>query len=136
MSALEEADARAMAELLYEDVRVTMPMPAPCGTGTRDPLWLGRDTFVAALGQVLDPASAGYLGRWRTLPTRANRQPAVAHYVRRPGDIEYRAQVLEVLWVADGRSPRSPPSRLGCSPHSACRQLSTLEHPRSVPAHR
>jgi len=44
-----------------------------------------------------------YHGRWRSLPTRANRQPAAAHYVQRPGDSVYRAQVLDVLRVEDGK---------------------------------
>ncbi|WP_327278406.1 hypothetical protein OG609_06840 [Streptomyces sp. NBC_01224] len=35
------------------------------------------------------------------MPKRANRQPAVAGYVRLPGDSEYRAQVLNVLRVED-----------------------------------
>jgi RNA polymerase sigma-70 factor, ECF subfamily len=50
-----------------------------------------------------NPAAPGHLGHWRRRPTRANRQPAVAHYLRRPGETLYRAQVLEVLWVTDGR---------------------------------
>jgi RNA polymerase sigma-70 factor (ECF subfamily) len=100
---LERADLGAMADLLHEDVRVTMPMPQPCASSARETLWVGRDAFAAALAEVLDPAAPGYLGAWRRRPTRANRQPAVAHYLRRRGDTAYRAQVLEVLWVAEGR---------------------------------
>lgn len=103
LALLERADTGAMAELLHEDIRVTMPMPQPCPSGTRATLWVGLDAFAAALAEVLDPAVPGYLGHWRRRPTRANRQPAVAHYLRRPGDTLYRAQVLEVLWVAEGR---------------------------------
>jgi RNA polymerase sigma-70 factor (ECF subfamily) len=103
MGVFERADARAMAELLHEDVRVTMPMLTPCTPGAPDPLWLGRDPFVTALARVFDPSSPGYLGRWRSVATRANLQPAVAHYVRRPADTEYHAQVLDVLRVVDGR---------------------------------
>ncbi|GII01438.1 RNA polymerase subunit sigma-70 [Planobispora takensis] len=103
MALLERADTGAMAELLHEDIRVTMPMPQPCESSTRERLWAGREAFTAALAEILDPAAPGYLGHWRRLPTRANRQPAVAHYLRRPGDTLYRAQVLEVLWVAEGR---------------------------------
>jgi RNA polymerase sigma-70 factor (ECF subfamily) len=44
-----------------------------------------------------------YHGRWRGLPTRANRQPAAAYYVQRPGDDTYRAQVLDVLRIVDGQ---------------------------------
>ena len=43
--------------------------------------------------------------RWATgacVPTRANRQPAAASYLRRPGDSVYRAFKLDVLRVEDG----------------------------------
>ncbi|MFI7066064.1 RNA polymerase subunit sigma-70 [Kribbella sp. NPDC050124] len=103
LALLERADAGAMAELLHEDIRVTMPMPQPCESSTRETLWVGRDAFAAALDEILNPAAPGYLGHWRRQPTRANRQPAVAHYLRRPGETLYRAQVLEVLWVTDDR---------------------------------
>jgi RNA polymerase sigma-70 factor, ECF subfamily len=36
------------------------------------------------------------------VPTRANRQPALAPYVRRPGDSQYRAFAIDVLRVEDG----------------------------------
>ncbi|BCB74067.1 RNA polymerase subunit sigma-70 [Phytohabitans flavus] len=103
MGVFERADARAMAELLHEDVRVTMPMLIACTPGAPDPLWLGRDPFVTALGRVFDPSTSEYIGQWRSLPTRANRQPAVAHYVRRPGGTEHQAQILDVLRVVEGR---------------------------------
>ena len=35
--------------------------------------------------------------------TRANRQPAVACYVRKPGDAEYTAMALDVLRIAGGQ---------------------------------
>ncbi|PZF96462.1 RNA polymerase subunit sigma-70 [Micromonospora deserti] len=103
MGVLERADTGAMAQLLREDIRVTMPMPVPCIPGMPDPAWWNRDSFVASLRDVLDPGSPAYLGQWRSVPTRANRQPAAAHYVRRPGDTAFRPQVLEVLRIADGR---------------------------------
>jgi RNA polymerase sigma-70 factor (ECF subfamily) len=77
-----------------------MPMPQPCASGTRATQWVGRAAFLAALDEALEP---GHLGSWRRRPTRANRQPAVAHYLCRPGETVYRAQVLEVLWVTEGR---------------------------------
>ncbi|MBG0566507.1 RNA polymerase subunit sigma-70 [Actinoplanes sp. NEAU-A11] len=103
LALLDGPDTSAMAALLHEDIRVTMPMPQPCTSSSRPTLWVGRDTFAAALAEVLDRSAPGYLGQWRRQPTRANRQPAVAHYLRRPGDTRYRAQVLEVLGVTDGR---------------------------------
>ncbi|HEX6873389.1 MAG TPA: sigma-70 family RNA polymerase sigma factor [Micromonosporaceae bacterium] len=94
MAVVETIDTRAMAELLREDVKVTMP-PHPIYI-------LGRDNLVAGLNQFLDPNSPAHFGPWRSIPTRANRQPAVAHYVRRPGEHEYRPQVLDVLTIEDG----------------------------------
>jgi hypothetical protein len=42
-------------------------------------------------------------GEWRLLPTRANRQPTAASYLRAPGDTELRAFKLDVLHIEDGR---------------------------------
>jgi RNA polymerase sigma-70 factor (ECF subfamily) len=84
-----------MAEILSEDVRLTMPP---------NPFWfVGRDAFLNFVSQALDPASPMFFGEWRHLTTRANRMPAVAGYVRRPGTEIYRAQVLDVLRIEDGR---------------------------------
>ncbi|MEU5949034.1 RNA polymerase subunit sigma-70 [Micromonospora sp. NPDC047465] len=94
IEALEKADAENFAKLVREDVRVTMPP---------DPFWIvGRDTFVAGLLAQFDPASPAYFGEWRALPAHANMQPAVAGYVRRPGDAVYRPQVLNVFRIEDG----------------------------------
>jgi hypothetical protein len=41
-------------------------------------------------------------GSMRCLVTRANRQPAVACYVRRPGDEDYSPLAIDVLRIADG----------------------------------
>ena len=95
IEAHEHGDSSALAELLSEEVRLTMPP---------HPLWIaGRDTLLGFHAQVFDPTSPWYHGRWRSLPTRANRQPAVAHYLQRPGDSEYRAQVVDVMRIASGR---------------------------------
>lgn len=42
-------------------------------------------------------------GRWRCLPTRANRQPTAVGYLLRPGDTAYRAFALDVLRIEEGR---------------------------------
>jgi RNA polymerase sigma-70 factor (ECF subfamily) len=94
MAAHERADVGLLAELLREDVLLTMP-PEPMR-------FAGRAAIVAFSADVFDPASPLYHGLWRSLPTRANRRPAAAHYVRRPGDSCYRAQVLDVLRVEAG----------------------------------
>lgn len=41
-------------------------------------------------------------GDWRLLPTQANRMPAAASYLRRPGDSAFRAFKLDVLHVEAG----------------------------------
>jgi RNA polymerase sigma-70 factor (TIGR02960 family) len=95
MDAAQHADAAGWAELLSEDIRITMPP---------NPLWFaGRDALVAYLAQLFDPASELHIGAWRHLPTSANRQPAAAGYVRRPGTTVFRAQVLDVLHVDRGK---------------------------------
>lgn len=43
------------------------------------------------------------LGEWKLVPIRANRQPAAASYLRRPGDDAYRAYKLDVLRVVCGQ---------------------------------
>lgn len=95
MDAHERADAPAVAELLTQDARLTMP-PHPFS-------YDGRAAIMTLTEKVFDPASERYIGQWRYLPTRANRQPATAAYVRRPGDTLYRPQVLDVLTIASGR---------------------------------
>ncbi len=84
----ESGDAAAAAALLRDDVRVTMPPNPDC--------YEGRDAITPLI------ARAGSMGDWRLVPTRANRQPAAASYLRRPGDSVYRAFKLDVLRVEDG----------------------------------
>ncbi|SFJ31063.1 sigma-70 family RNA polymerase sigma factor [Amycolatopsis sacchari] len=94
MAAAEHADVSAMAELLSADAVLTMPP---------NPVWFtGRDAIIRQVGPVFDPGSPRYFGEWRYLPTSANRMPAAAGYVRRPGTAVYRAQLLDVLRVENG----------------------------------
>lgn len=95
MDAGERSDVSAMVELLSEDARLTMP-----------PLqdrFLGREAIRTFALEVFDPASDRFHGQWKYIPTRANRQPAVAAYVRMPGDPLYRPQVLIVMSTGGGR---------------------------------
>jgi RNA polymerase sigma-70 factor (TIGR02960 family) len=95
MEASESGDAATWADVVAEDLRLTMPP---------NPMWFaGRDSIGGFLAQTLDPASPHYFGEWKSLPTGANGQPAFAGYVRRPGTTVYRAQVLDVLRIADGK---------------------------------
>ncbi|WET83058.1 sigma-70 family RNA polymerase sigma factor [Amycolatopsis sp. QT-25] len=94
-AATGSGDSRVMAQLLRKDVLVTMPP---------NPLWFsGRDVFLDFVAQSLDPASPTYFGEWKHLPATANRLPAAAGYVRRPGTRIYRAQVLDVLRIEEGK---------------------------------
>ena len=95
IDAHERADIGLLAGMLREDVLLTMP--------PNDTWFAGRAPILAFTADVFDPASPMYHGQWRSLPTRANRQPAAAHYVRQPGDDRFRAQVLDVLRVEEGQ---------------------------------
>jgi RNA polymerase sigma-70 factor (TIGR02960 family) len=89
----ERGDAEAAVALLAEDIRVTMP-PHPY-------LYEGRDAIAPLLERAFGPEEA--MGDWRLAPTRANRMPAAASYLRRPGEAEFRAFKIDVLRVRDGR---------------------------------
>ena len=89
IEAHERGDAEAALALISDDVRVTMP-PHPF-------LFEGREAVATLMGQ------AGPMGEWRLVPTRANRQPASASYLRAPGDDTFRAFKIDVLRVLDGR---------------------------------
>jgi RNA polymerase sigma-70 factor (ECF subfamily) len=94
MAAHEHGDLEAFAGLLSEDVRLSMP-PLP--------YWfVGRPAVIDFTREALGPGSPLQGVAWHGVVTRANRQPAVAGYVRRPGESEYRAQVLNVLRIEDG----------------------------------
>jgi RNA polymerase sigma-70 factor (ECF subfamily) len=88
----ETPDPDALKRLLSEDVRFSMP-PEPG-------LWVGRDAVVESwiAGGFGSPA----FGHLRCLHARANRQPALANYVRRAGDDTYRAMALDVLAIDHG----------------------------------
>jgi RNA polymerase sigma-70 factor (ECF subfamily) len=89
MDATDRADVGALTALLREEARLTMP-PYPT--------WFeGRADIATSFALATDPGSPTYLGQFRTVATAANRQPAVAAYVRRPGDSEYRALGVDVL---------------------------------------
>jgi RNA polymerase sigma-70 factor (ECF subfamily) len=95
MSAVERADLSAVAALLAEDVRATMP-PYP--------LWFqGRETVMAALAESWDERSETYVGRFRMVPTRANGHLAAAVYLRGPGEVAYGAAAIGVLGIEGDR---------------------------------
>jgi RNA polymerase sigma-70 factor (ECF subfamily) len=90
VEAHERADVDALAELLREDALLTMP---PHRTW-----YAGRDAIVTAMRKGFDPE----FGRMRSTVVGANAQPAVAHYLRRPGDSDYRALAFDVLRIEGG----------------------------------
>ena len=87
----EGADADRAAELLAQDVRVTMP-PNPF-------LYEGREAVLT-----LFEFGTGYNGpgEWRLVRTGANRQPATASYLRAWDDTEFRAFKIDVFDIRDG----------------------------------
>ncbi len=94
MAAHERMDVGALAELLSADVRLSMP-PLPF-------FFAGRAEVVAFVENALGPGSPLHRAQWRGVPVWANRQPAMAGYIRRAGEPSYQAQVLNVLRVEDG----------------------------------
>jgi RNA polymerase sigma-70 factor (TIGR02960 family) len=91
IDAHERCDAAAAVAIASEDIRITMP-PAPF-------CFEGRDVIAGSLETAFGPERDG---DWRLVPTRANRMPAAASYLRRPEDTEFRAFKLDVLRVEDG----------------------------------
>jgi RNA polymerase sigma-70 factor (ECF subfamily) len=90
IEAHEQADPEALIDLLREDIRLTIEP----GVGE----WTGKASVGDTLRRdMLTP------GRWRMLPTAANRQPAVAGYVLGAGDSAFRPFVLAVLSAEAGR---------------------------------
>ncbi|GAA0225142.1 RNA polymerase subunit sigma-70 [Cryptosporangium japonicum] len=94
LDAVHRGDVDAVAALLADDVRTTMP-PWP--------VWFrGRENVRRALASSWDPALEGYVGEFVVRPVGANRQPAVASWTRRPGDPGFRPFAISVLEVRDG----------------------------------
>ncbi|MEU4781457.1 sigma-70 family RNA polymerase sigma factor [Micromonospora sp. NPDC023633] len=92
VAATESADLTALAALLREDARFTMPPK---------PTWYeGRDAIIECWAPALVGPTAWK--DWCHVPTRANRQPAVACYVREPGRPRYHALGLDVLRIEAG----------------------------------
>jgi RNA polymerase sigma-70 factor (TIGR02960 family) len=91
IDAHERCDAAAALAVAARDIRVTMP-PQPM-------VFEGRDALAPLLARAFGPDRDG---DWRLLPTSANRMPAAASYLRRPGDSVFRAFKVDVLRIVDG----------------------------------
>jgi RNA polymerase sigma-70 factor (TIGR02960 family) len=88
----ERADVEGLAALLHDDVRFSMP-PIPG-------VWTGRRAVVD--GWVDGGFGSEAFGAMRCVLTSANGQPAVACYVRKPGDEAFGALAVDVLRLHDG----------------------------------
>jgi RNA polymerase sigma-70 factor (TIGR02960 family) len=91
IDAHERCDAAAAVAIAAEDLRITMP-PNPF---LYDGIEVIAPLLERAFGEDRD-------GDWRLVPTRANRMPTAASYLRRPGDSEFRAFKFDVLRVRGG----------------------------------
>jgi RNA polymerase sigma-70 factor, ECF subfamily len=77
------------------------PYPTSCSTRSRPrAVWEGRDEVVD--GWVDGGFGSEAFGSLRCVVTRANRQPAVACYVRRPGEDRAAPLAIDVLRIVDG----------------------------------
>ena len=90
IDAHERADAEAAVALMREDIRVTMPPHPMVFEGIKAVLPLHRPGLRRP-------------GDWRLVPTRANRMPTAACYLRAHGDDTFRAFKFDVLRIEDGR---------------------------------
>lgn len=93
MQAHDDADPAAIAALVGDGMRFTMP-PQPT-------LYEGPEAFVRFMAESAFGLDSP--GQFTLVPTRANRQLAAANYVRAPGDDVFRAMSLDVLRVERGR---------------------------------
>jgi RNA polymerase sigma-70 factor (ECF subfamily) len=91
IDAHQRGDAKAAMAIAAKDIRITMP-PNPI-----------RFDGIDSLGLLMARAIGPEGGEWRLLPTRANRMPAAASYLRQPGDSTFRAFKLDVLRIVDGK---------------------------------
>jgi len=92
VAAIEHADPDAFTALLREDVRQSMP-PYP--------MWFqGREVFVEGWRPMMVGPAAW--GEWRVLPASVNRQPALAAYLKRPGEEAFTGSWLGVFAFRDG----------------------------------
>jgi len=89
VEAANAGDPAALVELLREDAFCAMP-PSP-------EQWEGRENIIEAW--VEGGFGDDSWGHLRCVVTSANRQPAVACYIKRAGDTEYRPLVLDVLRI-------------------------------------
>jgi RNA polymerase sigma-70 factor (ECF subfamily) len=91
MDGQERGDVGAIVDLLRDDVRMTLFPDAV--------VWDGRDDVARELRK----KRSDFDGDVRSIPIAANRQPALAVYLRQRNDVEYRAWALVLLGVRGGK---------------------------------
>ena len=89
IEAHERCDTEAAMAIAASDLRITMPPMPFC--------YQGKDSIMPLLAQAAES------GTWRLVPTRANRMPAAASYLMRPGDTAYRAFKLDLMRIESGK---------------------------------
>ncbi|WP_405916973.1 sigma-70 family RNA polymerase sigma factor [Streptomyces sp. NBC_00728] len=90
LRAFEDADLDALRALLTQDVVLEMPPVLNW--------YVGPDAYVAFIARVFAMRGTD----WRMRPTSANGQPALAAYVRAPGDDVHRLHTLQVFTADRG----------------------------------
>jgi RNA polymerase sigma-70 factor (ECF subfamily) len=103
VAAHERGDAALAIAIAARDIRVTMPPLPLC--------FVGIEALTPLLKRAL---GATREGDWRLVPTRANRMPAAASYLRRHGDTIFRAYKLDVLRVETERIAEITTFGSGC----------------------
>ncbi|MCO4698922.1 RNA polymerase subunit sigma-70 [Streptomyces sp. RO-S4] len=83
-------DVKALASMLRDDVRFSMP-PTPG-------LYVGRDAVVTFMTESCFEGMTGM----RAVPTSVNRQPALAFYLWQPSESAYLPLTIDVLRVTGG----------------------------------
>jgi RNA polymerase sigma-70 factor (TIGR02960 family) len=91
IDAHERCDAAAAIAIAAQEIRIAMPPDGLCFDG----LEAFAPLLERAFGDDRD-------GDWRLVPTRANRMPTAASYLRRPGDTQFRAFKFDVLRIEGG----------------------------------
>jgi len=92
MDATQRSDIEAFVALVHEDILNTMP--------PHTDFIEGHAAMRAGLAEAFN---LQVWGEWRCVATMANRQPAAACYLRKPGESEFRAFAVDVLRIDDGK---------------------------------
>ena len=91
VDAHHRSDAGEVIALLGDGIRFSMP--------PEEASFVGRAAVAEFFRGVFGPDSPS---DWRLVETRANGRPAVACYLRRPGDDRFRAVTIDVLRIEGG----------------------------------